>query len=202
MGIQDRALELLVAHDPRRSADASLGLLLAHLRADAAGLFEIVDERLSLFVGRGVDQVDLDRALEAWEDGKVSILAGQTYSDHAFALVPIGNGDPLGVLYVGSRRTLVLDPDTLDAMAPVFSTALEASRTSTSAVDAYLERTPVDQIAREQLLLLLNRNEWNISRVARIKGVTRLTIYKQMARYGIDRRRVAKDRRGRTAVKP
>jgi len=44
---------------------------------------------------------------------------------------------------------------------------------SSDSWEAYLERTPVEDMEREKLLLLLNRNEWNIARVARMMGVTR-----------------------------
>jgi transcriptional regulator of acetoin/glycerol metabolism len=47
---------------------------------------------------------------------------------------------------------------------------------------------------REKLLLLLNRNEWNIARVARLMGVTRRTIYLRLERYKIPRERVRKSK--------
>jgi DNA-binding NtrC family response regulator len=66
-----------------------------------------------------------------------------------------------------------------------------------SRVDAwetYLERTPVEDMEREKLLLLLNRNEWNIARVSRLMGVTRRTVYLRLQRYNIPRERVPKTR--------
>jgi len=60
--------------------------------------------------------------------------------------------------------------------------------------ETYLERTPVEDMEREKLLLLLNRNEWNIARVARLMGVTRRTVYLRLQRYNIPRERVAKSR--------
>ena len=47
-------------------------------------------------------------------------------------------------------------------------------------------------MAREKLLLLLNRNEWNIARVSRLMGVTRRTIYLRLQRYGIPREKIRK----------
>jgi transcriptional regulator of acetoin/glycerol metabolism len=58
--------------------------------------------------------------------------------------------------------------------------------------ESYLERTPIREIQRRKLSLLLARNEWNISRVARILGVTRRTIYLRLERYQIPRQRVSK----------
>jgi hypothetical protein len=56
----------------------------------------------------------------------------------------------------------------------------------------YLERTPLRDLQRAKLVLLLERNEWNISRVARILGVTRRTIYLRLQRYEIPRQHVRK----------
>jgi DNA-binding NtrC family response regulator len=67
-------------------------------------------------------------------------------------------------------------------------------RTHAEAWETYLERTPVEDMEREKLLLLLNRNEWNIARVARLMGVTRRTIYLRLQRYNIPRERVPKTR--------
>jgi transcriptional regulator of acetoin/glycerol metabolism len=66
--------------------------------------------------------------------------------------------------------------------------------------ETYLERTPVEDMEREKLLLLLNRNEWNIARVARLMGVTRRTIYLRLQRHNIPRERVPKNRPRKLAV--
>jgi transcriptional regulator of acetoin/glycerol metabolism len=60
--------------------------------------------------------------------------------------------------------------------------------------ERYLERTSVDDMERERLLLLLERNEWNIARVARLMSVTRRTVYLRLARYGVAREHVRKGR--------
>jgi transcriptional regulator of acetoin/glycerol metabolism len=70
----------------------------------------------------------------------------------------------------------------------------EKGRSQAEAWETYLERTPVEDMEREKLLLLLNRNEWNIARVARLMGVTRRTIYLRLQRYNIPRERVPKGR--------
>ena len=71
--------------------------------------------------------------------------------------------------------------------------AVERAPSRAEAWESYLERTPVEDMEREKLLLLLNRNEWNIARVARLMGVTRRTIYLRLQRYNIPRERVAED---------
>ena len=72
--------------------------------------------------------------------------------------------------------------------------AAERAPSRSEAWESYLERTPVEDMEREKLLLLLNRNEWNIARVARLMAVTRRTIYLRLHRYNIPRERVPKTR--------
>jgi transcriptional regulator of acetoin/glycerol metabolism len=58
--------------------------------------------------------------------------------------------------------------------------------------ESYLELTAPHEVRRHQLLLLLERHEWNVARVARAMGCARMTIYSWLARYGIERRRIRK----------
>jgi transcriptional regulator of acetoin/glycerol metabolism len=46
--------------------------------------------------------------------------------------------------------------------------------------------------AKLQLLSLLERNEWNLAKVARLMGVTRRTVYLRLRSFGIERRHVPK----------
>ena len=203
MALRDEIVRLLVSQDPRRSADSALGLLIRHLGADGAACFRVQGDRLLLFAARGLDQVALDRVASTWDDARQAVLAGQAYdADGTFVIVPIGGaGAVAGLLYVGADHGLVLDRDTVDHLLPLLRTALEAAQNGRPApIDAYIERTPAAQFQREQLLLLLERHEWNIARVARAKGVTRLTIYEQMRRWDIERRKVTKGARGRRVL--
>jgi hypothetical protein len=200
MSFGDEIVRLLVSQDPRRSADGTLGLLVRHLGADGAACFRIQGDRLALFAARSVDQVALDRVASTWDDARDAFLAGQVYdADGSYAIVPIGGPESIrGLLYVGADRGLVLDHETIEHLVPLLRTALDAvQHGNVPPIDAYIERTPAAQFQREQLLLLLQRHEWNIARVARAKGVTRLTIYEQMRRWGIERRKVSKASRGR-----
>ena len=203
MGIRDEIVRLLVSHDPRRSADGTLGLLLRHLDADGAACFRIVGQRLVLFAARSVDQVALDRVADIWQDAREAVLDGQLYdAEVGFAIIPIRTAESVaGVLYVGADRGFVLDQEAIGHFVPLLGAALEAEPTGCSPrLDSYIERTPPAQFEREQLYLLLERHEWNIARVARVKGVARLTIYEQMRRWGIERRRVLKGSRARRTL--
>ena len=64
---------------------------------------------------------------------------------------------------------------------------------SASPVENYLAQTPSREIERRKLVILLDRHEWNVSRVARELRVTRTTIYKRLDSFGITRKRVPKD---------
>jgi DNA-binding NtrC family response regulator len=63
-----------------------------------------------------------------------------------------------------------------------------------AALELYLKRTATNDVARQQILVLLERNEWNLARVARLMSVSRNTIYYRIriAKLGIERRRVPK----------
>jgi DNA-binding NtrC family response regulator len=119
-------------------------------------------------------------------------------------VVPVFDGETLvALLYVDSLDPHFCASHDLERLAK-FSRIVAKAVNETSAdrghvrsADAwetYLERTPVEDMEREKLLLLLNRNEWNIARVARLMGVTRRTIYLRLQRYNIPRERVPKTR--------
>ena len=115
------------------------------------------------------------------------------------------DGDELvALLYVDSLDPHFCTAQDLERMTK-FSRIVAKAVTDTSrsrrgaavraeAWETYLERTPVEDMEREKLLLLLNRNEWNIARVSRLMGVTRRTIYLRLQRYNIPRERVPKTR--------
>jgi transcriptional regulator of acetoin/glycerol metabolism len=59
-------------------------------------------------------------------------------------------------------------------------------------VGNYLATQPAHEMEKEHLLQTLQRNEWNVARVARKLGLGRPTIYARMQRYGIERKKVPK----------
>ena len=68
--------------------------------------------------------------------------------------------------------------------------AVLATESGTSA--PRLRDTSPTEEARLQLLALLQRNEWNLAKVARLMGVTRRTVYMRLRSFGIERQRVPK----------
>jgi transcriptional regulator with GAF, ATPase, and Fis domain len=144
-----------------------------------------------------------DRAAER----RVHLEARDQNSAASFALIPVFDEEVLvALLYVDSMDPhfcAAHDLERLSKFSRIVAKAVTdttpttrdgGSRTHSEAWETYLERTPVEDMEREKLLLLLNRNEWNIARVARLMGVTRRTIYLRLQRYNIPRERVPKTR--------
>jgi Bacterial regulatory protein, Fis family len=188
--IGHRAVEMLVQQDPRRSAEGALGLLLGTVQASSAAVFQSRKSELVLFVSRGIGQQDLDRARQAWVRAEKRAW-GPDPAAAGVTLIPLRDGAAVvGALYVGSQHRVSVGSDALDVVVPILLAALKASEDPRvqSPVHAYLESTPADEVEREQLLLLLSRHEWNIARVARLLGVSRVTVYHRLAKYGLSRR--------------
>jgi hypothetical protein len=122
------------------------------------------------------------------------ILAGL---ESGLAVFPVFDGERLvALLYLDGREIEVWPPHDLGRLLSLSRSLVRsapggAGRPSAD-WDDYLERTPLRDIQRRKLFLLLEQNEWNISRVARILEVTRRTIYLRLQRYGIPRQRVRK----------
>jgi GAF domain-containing protein len=124
----------------------------------------------------------------------------------SFAVVPIMDEQQqlAALLYVDSAEPhfcAAHDLERLTKFSRIVTKAIReeagggiGSLSRKEAWETYLERTPVEDMEREKLLLLLNRNEWNIARVARLMDVTRRTIYLRLQRYNIPREKVRKTR--------
>lgn len=112
----------------------------------------------------------------------------------AFVVVPIlGDGELLGLLYVDGLQT---DPSVpVSRLTPLVRLATALSRALPSP-SAPLDDAGalVAQTEKQRMLDLLEANEWNIARVARLLDVTRRTIYLRMRRWGIERRKIPKSR--------
>jgi hypothetical protein len=193
MDLKDSVALAIASQEPRRSAEIALDQITGHLRILSAALYRIQgNEGLQLWCAHGVDQVDLARAAASWDDASASILAGNAYTDDQYALVPL-QSPPTALLYLGSRHSFRLTARALEAIRriePLLITGLKLpDRPPVSPIEVYLETTHPEQVEREQLGILLRRNEWNVSRVARLIGVSRVTIYNRMQklRLALDR---------------
>lgn len=194
------------AEAPRRGNDQQvaedvLELLLSLSLAERGALFARGGSgSLTLEASRGLDQSALDLSRQEWARASESLLAGTpTYRqrhDRAYLLLPCTDGGVVvGLLYVelgaGCRR---VPASHLSTFAGILGRALQV-RAGAAASLAQGEGfgAPPDA-ERENLVLLLERHEWNVSRVARLLGVTRMTVYNRMRRLDVPRERVRKSR--------
>jgi Bacterial regulatory protein, Fis family len=203
LGLTNQLAALLVAGDPRGAADRTLEFLLSLNQARAAVVFAIDGDRLILFSGRGYSLEAVATAQAAWVDDRAELTAGQVHraSDAraTYVIAPlIENGSVVALLYLdvaAGREWAALDIGSLTAFGVALGQAVIAAASASPApspIEAYLSRTSDEEIARERLLLLLVQNEWNISRVARLMGITRRTIYHRLQRHHIVREKVDK----------
>jgi GAF domain-containing protein len=220
----DQFADLVVgADDPRRLAERTLEVLMSLVNGRSAAVFTREGDKLNLFASRGIDQHVLDGLHAVWGRFRGSFENGQVFyvpdrdgdprlpsdADHAgpasLAVVPVLSGEELvALVYLDSHDPHFCTAHDLERMGKFSRIVAKAvtedgpqrqqAQSRAEAWEAYLERTPMDDMEREKLLLLLNRNEWNIARVARLMGVTRRTIYLRLQRYNIPRERVPKTR--------
>ena len=177
------------------------------------------EDRLTLFASRGIDQHVLDAVQLLWSRSRDALRRGEPVyvsdwsADHdlssrgrpriagGVAMFPVFDGEELvALLYVDSAETHFCQTHDVERWgssrgscparcAPAQGCGGPRRRTTGRAIS---RKTPVADIEREKLLLLLNRNEWNIARVAPSCGLTRRTVYLRLHRYNIPRERVRK----------
>jgi transcriptional regulator with GAF, ATPase, and Fis domain len=222
----DQFTNLIVgSDDPKRLAERTLEVITSLTNGRTAAVFSRDDDRVTLFASKGIDQSVLDVASSVWERYRQSLERGETFyvperatdrrvpADRvgvaSLVIVPVHDASRLvALLYVDSRDPHFCEGHDLERLAKFSRIIAKAvsdaepgrQQTRTEGWETYLERTPVEDMEREKLLLLLNRNEWNIARVSRLMGVTRRTIYLRLARYNIPREKVRKTRRLKTAT--
>jgi Bacterial regulatory protein, Fis family len=188
----EAVVHLMVARDPHQSADIILGFLMGVNGARAGAIFSADG---GLLVGHSISQAALDWTLRTRQQDEAALRQGRlSRSDECF-LVPVTRGDRLvALVYLGTTQ---LDLESIAEISGPIADAVtrSAHQASSSPVESYLEQTPAREIERRKLLLLLDRHEWNVARVAREMEVTRTTVYKRLEAFGIVRKRVAKDGR-------
>lgn len=206
---------------PHRLGDQTLGLVLSLMNARSAAIFVVPEGgQPALYTSRSLDQQALEAVHTAWSKSADGLKRGEPFyvpdrqadprlpkeqrartSPGGFVVLPIKGtqGGLAALLYVDSHATRFCTPPELERLEKVSRIVARAvsqapAMEQSPAIEQYLENTSIDDIERQKLLLLLDRNAWNIARVARLMGMTRRTIYLKLARYKIQRVKV---RRGR-----
>ena len=186
---------------------------MALVNGRSSGVFEVADQRLTLVhvtrhrparpgrrghtLARAKDQLRWRRPLYVPDTGtdRPRVHRGRQ-SGQPRDVPRVGRHELVGVLYVDSAEPHFCQASDVERLAKFSRMLARAVRPAGAdrareamGWEAYLERTPVPDIERQKLLLLLNKNEWNIARVARLMGVTRRTVYLRLQRYNIPRAR-------------
>jgi transcriptional regulator with GAF, ATPase, and Fis domain len=203
----------------RYIAERALAAVKSLVNARTAAVFRIPEGKLRLFASVTMDQHSMELAELGWTRHAPSLQSGEMlYSPElhtdrrlpgaegrlpaAMMLVPAFFGDELvALLYADSLEPYFCtrhDQQRLADISNLVGKAIGApgevsGREAEESWAEYLEAAdPVFNKQRDELLLLLNRTDWNIARVARILSVSRRTLYVRLEKYRIPREHVEK----------
>lgn len=168
-------------------------------RAQAMALFACEPSGLRLVLSDRLDQRVLDIMADTWASPPDTLALGtplHQWGRRSFVVVPcLAESGLRGLLYLHEpsepRR---LHGPRFHALSGMLANALSPAQPSTS-LDS--TRAAVDQqvLDAENLAAMMERHEWNLSHVARVLGLTRMTIYNRLRRLGVARKRVRKTKR-------
>jgi ActR/RegA family two-component response regulator len=182
-------LALLVADDPRRSADRILTRLVQIHQSRGGAILRPRQDQAEIWLSAGLSLSAVAELPVRWADHRAALAAGHSVVEAGFALLPAMLGDEMvAVLYLAQPENLAVGD------ARVFGAAIAQAVQAAAAPGprwALPETSPSEE-ARLQLLSLLERHEWNIAEVARLLGVTRRTVYMRLQSFGIERKHVPK----------
>jgi len=203
----------------RLTAERALAAVKSLINARTAAVFRVRADRLEVFASATMDQHTIDLVDAAWRTHGDSLRRGEMFyspelrTDRrlpdaasrppaALMIAPAFHDDQvLALLYADSLEPYFCtrhDQMRLAELSTLVGKTLGASgeggRSETEESWAqYLDATdPVFSKQRDELLLLLNRTDRNIARVARILGVSRRTLYVRLEKYRIPREHVEK----------
>ena len=192
MSTVNQLVGLLVSNDPRASSEKTLAFLLSLHGAKGGVVLAVQGSETTPFALMNVGLDRLVRVRSLWLQHERALRAARHAAGEDYLLAPLlEDGELVGALFLDAPRDRRLD----DIYRMTLAKAIRAHRAGgpqSLTVEKYLASVSAQDVQREQLVLALNQNEWNIARVARLLGVTRRTIYMRMERYGIQRRRPPK----------
>jgi hypothetical protein len=197
----DYLVDVALAADPATEAEQLLRALLGFTGGSRAAIFELrLSDGLRLFASRGIDQAALETVEACWQARRAELCAGRAVVSRGAVLHPVTLDEHLaGVMYTDGFRGRSPEPRDLQALSQFARVAGHALAGRRSEPARYLGATSPHDVARDQLLVLLELHEWNISRVSRELGVTRPTVYARLERYGLPRLRPPKHRKRQPA---
>jgi hypothetical protein len=181
-------LALLVADDPRRSADRILTRLIQIHQAQGGAILRPFGGQVEIWLSAGLNLAAVAELPVRWADHRNALESGRCIVEPGYALLPATLGEDLvAALYFAQPQGQAVTD------ARLFGAAIaQAVLASEGAKPARVPDVNPTEEARLQLLSLLERHEWNIAEVARLLNVTRRTVYMRLRSFGIERRRVPK----------
>jgi hypothetical protein len=183
-------LKLIEEGGPARAPRAATAFVARTCRCETAALFAEDDGALRLVTSYQIDQAGIDAVNASWGTARRRLRAGERFATPRFVLVPLLlAGEFVGLFFLRTDAP-TLGPLNLPAFMPfwdLLARLVHTPATETEEWTAAIHGTPED-LERQQLVYLCEQHEWNLSRVARAKGVSRPTIYAWMKRLGIDRK--------------
>jgi ActR/RegA family two-component response regulator len=182
-------LSILVADDPRRSADRILTRLVQIHQARGGAILRPRQEQADIWLSAGLSLAAVAELPVRWADHREDLAAGRPVVEPGFALLPAMLGEEMvAALYLAQPEGLAAGDARLFGAA--IAQAVQAAEASPGA-RRVPETSPTEE-AKLHMLSLLERHEWNIAEVARLLGVTRRTVYMRLRSFGIERKRVPK----------
>ncbi len=176
---QDLVATLLVSEEPQRQAARVLELMIRRLKARGGAVVNAKTKPASIFVSWNLDLAAVGELSAAWVRLEGTLAKGESTTIGDGRALPLPGREGLaGALYVVGAPQL--DTAVIKPYLNTLFRAMESYDRLTS------EPVPVGRGHRLELLKLLQEQEWNISRVSRLLGVTRRTIYLRMLKYGIE----------------
>lgn len=189
MGLREDALRRILSLDAGRSAQLSLQLVQEQAGAASSAILAIDGTHYVLWAATELVEADFQRMTLAWARSRTELLARHPIIEDEWALWPVGR-PVTGLVYLGRAKHLSgeLLRQLMTELAPLLEISLSVRDQEPEArmlYQALIERTPLRQLAREKLLVVLRAHDWNKTRAARALGVTRATLYKWLRKHGL-----------------
>lgn len=160
------------------------------LYAVEGGVWRLVQSDSAIQRDLDAPQTLAEREWQALTSG-VPVVCGR---DPASLLIPAAaRGRLSGVMLVRPAPELAALPRTfVPLLVQLLQRGLEELSGAPVQTDSSSEVDAGDAAEREIILGHLVAHEWNIARVSRVMGVTRMTVYNRMRRLRVPRQRVSK----------
>lgn len=183
---------LEIEQDPCNETPLAVAAKLAvvWLNPRAAAVFRCTPEGVCLELSDRLHQAGVDHVARLWSQRPTELRQGLAHYDGDLGWVSLvvpcmSSGHVCGLLYLEEPRVRSLSAVLLDALGRLLGAALDPVRIDTGA-----DTARNDLIEAAALHAAMEGHEWNVARVARSLGVTRMTVYNRLRRYGVPRKRV------------